>query len=610
MLSRLTHLRRRLVLSLACVCASLAGSVAAAATVQKHVLVLHSSRRDAQISIVTDRDLPRLVESGLSRPLDYHSEYIDLPRFAEPGYEDALQEFLRRKYASRTFDAIVAMQQTALGFVARHRSLFPDTPVVFLANEPRPAIPSDTTGIVVERRFDKTVRLMLALQPDVRNVFVVSGANDSDRQFEMLARAQFRPFEPRLAFVYLAGLAAGDLESRLARLPPHSAVYYLLVYQDAAGENFHPLEYLSDIARIASAPTYSWVDSAMDRGAVGGSLVSQEAELEALSRLVLRVLSGEQAANIPVSAPELNVPQVDWRELRRWNIGESRVPPGTLVRFRNPGVWERYRAYLVAAAMLLIAQTVLIAGLLVQRRMRRRAEARVSDSEAALRTSHERIHDLGGRLLQAQEAERSRIARELHDDINQQVALLAIDLELLKQGDDRRHDAARLVNEACERAHDIARSVHDLSHQLHPAKLRLLGVVPALAGLQRELSRPDFVVAFTHDDVPPSLPPEVSLCLFRVVQEALQNAMKHSGAKHVSVHLHGDIDAIELTVVDDGVGFDVKKAWGRGIGLVSMGERLESVAGTLDVKSRPGQGTRLAIRVPFHPVHSANVAAV
>jgi signal transduction histidine kinase len=86
--------------------------------------------------------------------------------------------------------------------------------------------------------------------------------------------------------------------------------------------------------------------------------------------------------------------------------------------------------------------------------------------------------------------------------------------------------------------------------------------------------------------------------------------MKHGGAKHVSVHLHVDVDAIELTIVDDGAGFDVKKAWGKGIGLVSMAERLESVDGTLDVQSRPGEGTRLAIRVPFHPIHSVDVAVV
>jgi signal transduction histidine kinase len=246
----------------------------------------------------------------------------------------------------------------------------------------------------------------------------------------------------------------------------------------------------------------------------------------------------------------------------------------------------------------LLAQSVLIAGLLLQKRMRRRAELRVRENEAALRTSHERIHDLGGRLLLAQEAERARIARELHDDVNQQVALLAIDLELLREGR-QRPDAATLVEEACERAHAIAKSLHDLSHQLHPARLRILGLVPALSGLQRELSRPDCVIDFSSDNVPNTLPHDITLCLFRVAQEALHNALTHGAASTVVVQLIGEPDRLVMTIVDDGVGFDVDDAWRRGLGLVSMGERLESVCGTLDIQSRPGDGTRLSISVPL-----------
>ena len=143
------------------------------------------------------------------------------------------------------------------------------------------------------------------------------------------------------------------------------------------------------------------------------------------------MLRGEPADSIPTSSPSLNVSQVDWRQLRRWGISEARVPAGTLVRFREPSAWDRYRIYILGAVAVLLAQTALIAGLLVQRARRRQAEEQVRGSQAELRTSYERIRDLGARLLNAQETERSRIARELHDDISQQLALLEIDLELL-----------------------------------------------------------------------------------------------------------------------------------------------------------------------------------
>jgi uncharacterized circularly permuted ATP-grasp superfamily protein/signal transduction histidine kinase len=278
---------------------------------------------------------------------------------------------------------------------------------------------------------------------------------------------------------------------------------------------------------------------------------------ENVARLTLRVLQGEPTGHIPVVTADLNVTQVDWRELRKWGVPESRVPAGTAILFREPSIWERYRSYLEAALAVFFAQTALIAGLLVQRARRRRAEAQVRRSEAELRASNDRLHDLGARLLSAQDEERSRIARELHDDINQQVALLSIDLELLRNTPNE-----KLASEAQQRTEVLARAVHELSHRLHPAKLRLIGLVPALKGLQQELSRDGVQIDFTHDGVPATLPPEITVCLFRVVQEALQNALKYSGARHVSVRLTGSREHLALTVTDRGEGFDVETAWG------------------------------------------------
>ena len=246
----------------------------------------------------------------------------------------------------------------------------------------------------------------------------------------------------------------------------------------------------------------------------------------------------------------------------------------------------------------------------MQAARRRQAEEQARASQAELRTSYERIRDLGGRLLSAQEAERSRIARELHDDISQQVALLAIDLELLRGlSEERPNEADRLGREALDRLEGIARSVHDLSHRLHPAKLRLIGLVAALDGLQRELSQPDLAIRFTHDNVPPALPHELTLCLFRIVQEALRNAVKHSAARTVLVHLQGDRDGLVLTITDDGKGFDISTVWGRGLGLISMRERLDAIGGTLEIRSKPGEGTRVEATVALHAAQSMNTVA-
>ena len=259
----------------------------------------------------------------------------------------------------------------------------------------------------------------------------------------------------------LAGLSTAELESRLSSLPANSAIYYVLVNRTGDGENVQPLEYLERLAAVANSPVYSWVDSAMGKGVVGGSLKDQTVQMKALGRLALRVLSGESADRIPVSSSNLNVMEVDWRQLQRWRIDESRVPQGTQVLFKEFSVWNRYRFYILGAAALMLAQTLPIAGLSVQQKRRRLAEARFRGSEEALRVSYDRIRALGLRLLQAQDSERSHLARELHDDISQQLALLSIDLELLNGAVPPYSKS--LAGEALHRAHDVASSIHDSS---------------------------------------------------------------------------------------------------------------------------------------------------
>jgi len=501
------------------------------------------------------------------------------------------------------------MADLALEFIGENRNdLFPDVPIVYFTSSSSTRRIPNSTGIVAPVDVSGTVALAAALQPDLQHVFVVSGAEPADRAFEGVARSQLKPFEPKLSFTYLSGLSTRDLETRRAALPQHSAVYYLIVSRDGTGENFHPLEYVDKIAAVANVPLYCWVDSAMGHGIVGGRLKNQTIQAVAVGNLALRVIRGEQADSIPLISPEVTSTEVDWRQLRRWGISEARVPAGTLIRFREPSAWDRYKVYILGAAAILLAQTALIAGLLLQQSRRREAEEQVRGSQAQLQTSYERIRDLGVRLLSAQESERARIARELHDDISQQVALLTMDLELLGSAD--RHQSEKLADEALIRAQEIARSVHDLSHRLHPAKLRLIGLVPALKALQREFSQSDTAISFTHDNVPPTLAPDLTLCLFRVVQEALQNAVKSGRAPHVSVHLSAGPEGLTLTIADDGVGFDVAAAWGQGLGLISMAERLEAIGGTLKIHSKPGAGTRLDISVPLDVLPSADSASV
>ena len=698
------------------------------------MLVLHSGRRDAQLTVTVEARLPSLLESGLPEGLDYYSEYLDQARFNREEYPNAFRDFLRQKYQDLNIDAIIPVGNEAVEFLLDNRNIvFDDRPLVFYTTVPPSRPFTNSTGIVNVLRFDRSVDLALRLQPDLRHLFVVSGAAPADRRANQQARAELGRFEDRLQITYLSGLVTNDLETRLRAVPPHSAVFFTLVSQDGHGEKFQTTEYLARVASVANAPMYSWVDISTEPGIVGGNRRNQLAQTKALADLTLRVLRGQQADAIPVSSLETDVIQIDWRQLRRWSISEARVPAGASVLFRQPTLFEQYGYYVIGTITLIGAEAALIAGLVIQRRRRRRAEASLRESEqhfrmmadtapvmvwrsgpdklrefvskpwlvfrgrtleeergtgwiegvhpedrgyctttrndafarrepfqmeyrlrradgeyrwvidtgvprrspdgsfngyigssiditdrkmieatlqaneAKLRSRNEEIRDLAGRLITAQEQERSRIARELHDDIGQQIALLTIELALLSRaGQDQ---AVSLTGEASRRVQGLARSVHDLSHRLHPTRLRLLGLVSALEALRDEFSKSGIEIGFTHKDIPSKLPADVTLCLFRIVQEGLQNALKHSGAHQVFVYLSGGTGMLSLRILDDGLGFDVDLAFGKGLGLLSMHERLEAIGGSLEISSKAGVGTELKVTVPLGEVQTTDRTA-
>jgi len=210
-----------------------------------------------------------------------------------------------------------------------------------------------------------------------------------------------------------------------------------------------------------------------------------------------------------------------------------------------------------------------------------------------------------GRLLQAQENESRRIARELHDDLGQGLALLTVKMDLLRQKPPEAADqlGARM-QELLAHVRHLSSSVHDLSHQLHPSKLEQLGLVAAIGGLCRELTHHHGLkIEFTHDQMPAAISPDTALCLYRIAQEGLQNAIKHSGAQQAEVALNGAADAISLRIVDHGRGFDPRQLHGRsGLGLVSMRERVRFLGGEIAIDSPPSGGTRLYVRVPLREI--------
>jgi PAS domain S-box-containing protein len=685
------------------------------------VVVLYPNESDgAPGTFLADRGIRSTFASDAPGRVEVRNEYVDTSRLRDADFKQAQVELLRRKYAGRKVDLVIAGLSSALDFALEHRGeLFPDVPIVYCSVDQREVqartLPPDIIGVPIRMDLAATLDLALKLHPDTRHVFVVAGRAPFDVFWEAEARRTFRPYEGRLEFVFLTGLSMDDLLGRVANLPERSIVYYLNIFQDGTGVTFVPADALERLAGRANAPIYSHVGSYLGRGIVGGRVFSFETEGKHAARLGLRILAGEKPESIPVPEVSPNADQFDGRQFRRWGISDQSLPPGSTVLYKEPSFWEAYKWYVIGVLSLCAVESLLIAGLLAQWVKRKRADRRFRQvieaaptgilmvgrdgkivlvnsqaerlfgyekeellgqpvellvperarsghatdraryftapevrpvgagrdlfgrrqdgsefpveiglspvqtsegmlvlasiidlserkrAEEALRVSYRRQQTLARQLLTAQEGERRRIARELHDDLNQQLALLAVELDVLgEKPPGTPAQVAERVRELSALVKELSSTVHDLSHQLHPSKLEQLGLVAAVRGLCRELTESHGLEArFTHDLMPDVIPNDIALCLYRIVQEALHNIIKHSGTRHATVELSGTADAVCLRIVDNGVGFDPDAEDGNGgLGLVSMRERLHLVRGEIAIDSRPSGGTRIDIRVP------------
>jgi signal transduction histidine kinase len=564
----------------------------------KLVVVVYPSDYDGAPGIIAvNRALRSTFASQWSGHIDIRNEYVNTARLDDDDFMQAQVSLLQRKYAGRRVDLVIAGLSAGLDFAVKFREeLFPGVPIVFVAVDEREVkarrLPPDVIGVPIRMDLTRTCDLALRLHPDTRRVFVVAGSSPFDAEWVAEARRTFRVHEDRVEFVYLTGLPMDELLERVANLPEQSLIYFLHLHRDSTGKPFYSAEVLERIAARANAPIYGHVDTYVGRGAVGGRVFRFEEAGYHTARLGLRILAGESPQSISLPEGSENADVFDWRQLRRWGIRERALPPGSVVLFREPSFWDSYRWYVIGGLAICAIEALLIATLLMQLVKRRRAERE-------LRASQRQLQHATGRLLEAQEAERRRIARELHDDINQSLALLSVELDFLAGTPAVQPDTAKGLRELSTQVKTLSSSVHALSHQLHPSKLEQLGLVAAVRGLCSELKHTyGLAVNFTHDGVPGHLPAGAALCLYRIVQEALRNVIRHSGTNQATVELCGAGGMVVLRVADDGVGFDPVATNG-GLGLVSMRERLHLVGGEIKIDSRPSGGTRIDVHIPL-----------
>jgi signal transduction histidine kinase len=545
--------------------------------------------------------ITQLIDTGIRSGLDispykleFYHEFLDVLLFPDPKDQKQFRDFYIQKYKNRMPDVIVTVGPSPLKFmIEAHETFFTGVPVVFcLPNglvPGSPSLDSDFTGVETNFAAEETLRVALRLQPGTERVVVVGGVANYDKQRLAIVKQQLKTYEGRLDITYLTDLPMSTLLERLKQLPKHTVVLMTAVGQDVTGTRFNSSETGPMISAAANAPVFSLADLYLGHGEVGGDLADLSQHGKAAAALVLRILNGEKPQDIP-RIKNLTTYMFDWRALRRWGFKESDLPAGSVLLFRELSLWDRAKHVWITVAVIILGLFGIAVHLMINRS--RLIHAR----DAQMR--------LSGLLISAQEMERSRLAAELHDDFSQRLALLAFGLDTSSEGlPESLQTSKQQLQELWNSATEIGADLHTVSHRLHSTTLANLGLVAGVTALCKEFdTRHGLEVSLSSENVPPDVPPNVALCLFRVIQEGLQNLKKHSGAARGEIGLRRVGDRLELHIRDDGRGFDAKaQKNSEGIGILSMGERVRLLGGQFEIRSEPGKGTCIQALLPLQP---------
>jgi PAS domain S-box-containing protein len=699
-----------LLLTLVTLCASAANP--------KRVLIVHSFGSASPPFTTHSIAFEAELTEKLGERVDLDEISLDEARYESSEMKEALVDYIRKRQAKWQPDLVVPIGSPACVFVAQNRErLFPETPILYTGSDqrrlPAGALQKNAAFIGEDFNLPGFVEDILQVAPATTNIAVVIGSSPLEQYWTAAFRQEFAPFTDRVSFTWFNDLSFDQMLERVSKLPPHSFIFVILLHQDAAGVTLNADEALKRIHAVANAPMNGIFVEQMGLGIVGGRLYQAAQEGVESAHMAIRILHGEPASAIPNKIVGPLPPQYDWRELQRWKISEANLPAGSVIKFRQPTIWQQYRWHMVGIVAFCSLQTLLIIGLVANKLARKRADRELRESEerlalaaeaaefgvwawnvtsnqiwgtetwrrlfgfasgedigfeklfqrihpedretveqelkcaAAGETDHLReyriilpdgtgrwiasrgrmrqdvngkafrmfgvaieitqrkhteiaMHDLSRRLIRAHEAERARLGRELHDDVTQRLAILAIDAGRVERGADQVL-AAEMMRRIREGLVRLSEDIHALSYRLHPALLEDLGLAEALKAECERFTRQESVsVEVTVRDVPEDVPPETALCLFRVAQEALRNVARHAKASRVEISMRALDGSLQLVVQDDGIGFDPATQRTRpSLGLESMRERVLLVEGELDIESAPGRGTTILVTVPL-----------
>lgn len=553
-------------------------------------------------------------------PVEFYEVSLESARFSEGKIDRSISDYIGALLSTRPPDLVVPIASPALRFCVRQRAdLFPDVPMLAFATEQRHLQNLDlgSNAVSVGFRVDLPgfVDDILRLLPATRNVYVVLGDAPLERYWAEETHRLWDGYAEGVTFTWLNDLVFADMVKRVAQLPHQSVIIFISLDIDAAGVPYEQQTALTMLHDAANAPIFGVFAHDLGRGIVGGRLVRlDEISVEA-ARAAVRLLNGDPASSIPARVIPQGVPVFDWRELQRWHIGADRLPPESEIRYRQPGVWEAYRWWIVGAAGFILIQGALIVLLLA--------------SAARLRSAQHKLHQLRQELAHSGRVTLvGQFAASLAHELGQPLGAIlrnADTAEILLQREplDRDELGAILadIRKDDRRAGDVIDRLRALLKRRAP-DMQELSLHEVVADVTT-IARPDAVArrVMLTSEIPPELPcvhadrVHVQQVLLNLISNALDALDGASGVtRSVTVEARrGDDGWVEVAVHDNGSGIDAdamgrvfnafhtSKETGMGMGLPISRSIVEGHGGRLWAERNPDRGTTFRFTLPVCP---------
>ncbi|MGY8706578.1 ATP-binding protein [Bradyrhizobium sp. 18BD] len=583
----------------------------------KRVLVLHSFGREFRPWSEYARSIKAELERQSPLPLDIQEHALLTARFNNPGPEAPFVEYLQSLYQGALPDIVLTIGAPAARFAQRYRAkLFPDTPLILGAVEDRLINRADLTDndvvVAIHNDFLVAFNNILQLLPDTKTVAVVIGASPLERFWVDEVKRELRPLGDRLQLVWFSDLSFEEILKRASTLPPHTVLFWGLMSVDAAGIVHESDIALRSLHAVANAPIFSYQDPFFGGSTVGGPMHSVAETTARTVSAVIRVLGGEKPASIHYETIGFATPKYDWRELQRWGISESRLPPGSEILFREPNIWERYRWQMLLITAVFLVQAGLISGLLHERHQRRLAE--VESRQRLAELAHVNRYSAVGELT-------TSIAHELNQPLgsiltNAETAELMLkgaspDMDEIRQilADIRRDD--QRASEVIRRLRSVLKKtpfeVRDI--ELNDTVREAIDLVTGIVDGRRISLTYQPVLVDLHVKGDPVQLQQVVLNLIINAMDAVSDADMKKREVNVSTVRAGNQAEIRISDTGPGIAsadlgsifnpFFTTKPQGMGMGLAIARTIIEAHHGIITAENQPWGGALFTIRLPI-----------